>query len=117
VHDTRNISRPDEIRAFEHGHADIIRLTSGDVSCTTLEPDWRWSTDVKPIAGTEQCEIHHVGYVLSGQMRVEMEGEEEFELQAGDLFDIPPGHDAYVLGDEPCVLLDWAGATTYARPA
>jgi mannose-6-phosphate isomerase-like protein (cupin superfamily) len=117
MHDAKNISRPDEVRSFDHGHSDILRMSSGDVGCATFEPGWRWSTDLKPIAGTKDCETHHIGYVLQGRMRIEMTGAEEFDLRAGDLFDIPPGHDAYVLGDEPCVLLDWAGATNYARPA
>ena len=71
-----------------------------------FEPGWRWSTDVKPIAGTQSCELPHFLYVVSGRMRVLMDDGREVELRPGDVASIPPGHDAEVLGDEPCVTVD-----------
>jgi uncharacterized cupin superfamily protein len=115
MHDRKHITRPDEVRLFEHGHADILRLSSGDVTCGTFEPEWRWCNDVKPIEGTVECEVHHTGYVMSGQMHIAMTGGEDFEIAAGDVVDIPPGHDAWVVGNEACVMLDWGGAANYAR--
>lgn len=81
-----------------------------------FEPGWRWSDDVKPIAKTDLCEISHLGYCLSGQMTVRMGDGTEAEIHAGDVFAIPPGHDAEVVGDEPCVMLDFGEATEYAKP-
>jgi ketosteroid isomerase-like protein len=81
-----------------------------------FEPGWRWSTDIAPIAGTDSCRTRHLGYMVSGRMQVRMDDGSEMTVEAGDLFDLPSGHDAWVLGDEPCVMLDYsADATRYAR--
>jgi len=83
----------------------------------TYEPGWRWSTDVKPIAGTPTCQYHHVGITLEGQLRVQMPDGTELELGPGDVFDIPPGHDAWVVGDNPWVSVDFEAMRTYGREA
>lgn len=81
-----------------------------------FEPGWRWSNDVKPIAGTDSCQTRHLGYVLSGAMQVRQDDGTELTVRAGDLFDLPAGHDAWVVGDEPCEMVDFSpDATRYAR--
>ena len=82
----------------------------------TFEPGWRWSRDVKPIAGTDSCQTRHLGYTISGRMHITFDDGTEVEIAAGDAFDLAPGHDAYTVGDEPCVMIDVSPqATSYAR--
>jgi quercetin dioxygenase-like cupin family protein len=87
------------------------------VGRAVFQPGWRWSNDVKPVAGTDSCEAAHTGYIISGQMHVTMDDGAEGDLGPGDAFVISPGHDAWIVGDEPCVALDWSAASDYARPA
>jgi class 3 adenylate cyclase len=85
------------------------------VGRATFEPGWRWSEAVKPLAGTEYCEFHHQGYTLSGRAYVRMRDGAEIELGPGEFYEIPAHHDAWVLGDEPWVSIDWGGTAAYAR--
>jgi quercetin dioxygenase-like cupin family protein len=111
----KSLDSPDETRQFiDKGKADIVHLGNVSVGKFVLEPGWRWSEHVKPIAGTESCQVHHIGYVLSGRMKVVMDDGTEAEAGAGDAAVIPPGHDAWIEGDEPCVWLEFAGADRYA---
>jgi len=110
-----SFSRPDEVREFPHGRAEIVRIGGMDVGRLTLEPGWRWSTDVKPIAGTDLCQAPHMQYHVSGRIRVRMADGTEFEAGPGDVTSLPEGHDAWVVGDEPAVSVDWYGASNYAR--
>lgn len=80
-------------------------------------PGWQWSRSIKPIVQTESCQVHHIGYLVSGALRVKMDDGSEIEFGAGDAYNIPPGHDAWVVGDEPAVSVDFRGAETYAQPA
>jgi ketosteroid isomerase-like protein len=81
-----------------------------------FEPGWRWSNDIGPIAGTPSCRVRHLGYVISGRMQIRMDDGTETIIDAGDMFDLPPGHDAWVVGDEPCVMVDYSSELTgYAR--
>ena len=82
-----------------------------------FEPGWRWSVDVKPLAGTGSCEASHRAYVLSGRMHVVMDDGQETDIGPGDFAVIPPGHDAWTVGKEPCVMFDFAGMETYAMSA
>jgi hypothetical protein len=109
---------PDESRPFaHHGHAELHMLASGGgVMRGVFEPGWKWSEDVAPIAQTKSCQAPHLGYVISGRMVIRMEDGTEEELSPGDFFRISPGHDAWVVGSEPCVLVDFAGYTEYAKP-
>lgn len=114
--ETRNIESPDETRPFKaHGQVDVVTLGDFTLGKGTFEPGWRWSEDVKPIAGTESCMTHHTGICLSGQMTVRADDGSEATVGAGDVFDLDPGHDAWTVGDEPCVLLD-TGIAAYAKP-
>ncbi len=111
----KNLSSPDETRTFEHGKLEIINIGGGTIGRLTLEPGWRWSKHVKPIAKTEWCEAPHFQYQVSGRLRVKMEDGAEFELGPGDVSVLPKGHDAWVVGNEPAVLVDWYGASNYAK--
>jgi quercetin dioxygenase-like cupin family protein len=105
--ETKRFDSPDETRPFEsHGHLELLSLGGKEIGRGTFEPGWRWSEHVKPIAQTESCEFPHFGYVLSGRMRIQMDDGGSGEIAAGDVFSIPPGHDAEVVGDEPCVMID-----------
>jgi hypothetical protein len=110
-----SFAQPDEVREFPHGRAEIVHLGGVDIGRLTLEPGWRWSTDVKPIAGTDLCQAPHMQYHVSGRVRVRMADGTEFEAGPGDVTSLPEGHDAWVIGDEPAVAVDWYGATNYAR--
>jgi Cupin domain len=113
----RKFSSPDETRPFQaRGRVDLLTIGQGTVGRAVFEPGWKWSADVKPIAGTESCEASHSGYVLSGRMHIVMNGGgEETDVGPGDYVVIPPGHDAWVIGNEPCVVLDFAGMEGFAR--
>lgn len=111
----KNLSSPDEVRKFEHGKVELIKIGGGVVGRLTLEPGWRWSKHVKPIAKTEWCEAPHFQYQVSGRIHVKMEDGSEFETGPGDVSVLPKGHDASVVGNEPVVLVDWYGAGNYAK--
>ncbi|MDT4973365.1 MAG: hypothetical protein QOG22_3508 [Pseudonocardiales bacterium] len=112
-----NLERDGETRPFAaHGHAVIGSVGGLTLLRGVFEPGWRWSTDVAPIAGTDSCQTRHLGYLVSGRMQVRMDDGTELTVEPGDMFDLPSGHDAWVLGDEPCVMVDYSPeATRYAR--
>ena len=114
-----NIERDGEKRAFKaHGQMMLGNAGGATFGKGTFEPGWRWSKDVAPIAGTTSCQVRHLGYMISGQMKVILDDGTEIDVGPGDVFDLPAGHDAFVVGDEPCVLVDSApDATRYARGA
>ncbi len=111
----KNLSSPDEVRKFEHGKVELLKIGGGVVGRLTLGPGWRWSKHVKPVAKTEWCEAPHFQYQVSGKLHVKMEDGSEFDLGPGDVSVLPKGHDAWVVGNEPVVLVDWYGATNYAK--
>jgi hypothetical protein len=105
--EVKSLERPDETRPFEgNGHLDVVRVAGHEIGRGVFEPGWKWSKNVKPIAGTESCQFPHLLYVISGRMRVYMDGGDEFEVGPGDVASIPPGHDAETVGDEACVVVD-----------
>src|SRR3972149_6481000 len=106
--------RPVRVRRFGNGPLDVVKIGSGTVAKGTFEVGWRWSKDVKPIAGTELCQAPHFMYQMSGRMRVVLADGSEMESGPGDVTVIPPGHDAWVVGNEPVVVIDWGGAANYA---
>lgn len=111
----RGFGAPDETRQFPNGRVEIVKFAGGEVGRLVLEPGWRWSEHVRPIAGTESCEAPHVQYHVSGRLGIRMDDGTEFVAQPGDLTSLPSGHDAWVVGDEPVVVVDWYGASNYAR--
>ncbi len=112
---SRNFAEPDETRTFEKGRMEVVQLGDATVGRATFEPGWKWSECVKPIAGTDSCQVAHLGYVVSGRMHVVMDDGTEGEAEPGHLVDIAPGHDAWIVGDEPCVFIDFQGAPGYAK--
>jgi hypothetical protein len=112
----RNIDKPHETRPFQaHGHVDVVTLADFTIGRGVFEPGWRWSEDVRPIAGTDTCQVRHTGMCLSGAMTIRMDDGTEISMSAGDVVVIEPGHDAWVVGDEPCVMVD-TGIAAYAQP-
>jgi hypothetical protein len=114
--EVKRFDAPDEMRAFEgRGQANVVQVGGRTIARGVFEPGWRWSENVKPIAGTDSCETSHLGYCVSGRMRVRMDDGGEREMGPGDVVAIPPGHDAEVVGDEPCVFLDFGEIAEYAK--
>jgi hypothetical protein len=113
----RNLDSPDERRPAGAGEGKVINLGGLTFLHMTLQPGWRWSKDVKPIAKTESCQAPHVGYVISGRLHGVMDDGTEVDVGPGDFYSIAPGHDAWVVGDEPYVGLDVTGSPKWARPS
>jgi hypothetical protein len=111
----RSFAQPDEVRTFPHGRAEILDIGGNEVGRLVFEPGWRWSTDVKPIAGTDSCQAPHMQFHVSGHLAIRMDDGTEFVAGPGDVTSLPSGHDAWVVGDETVVVVDWFGATNYAR--
>jgi quercetin dioxygenase-like cupin family protein len=116
--EVKSMDAPDETRPFaDKGEAQVVNLGDGTVLRSTFEPGWRWSEHVKPLAQTDSCQSTHLLYALSGRMHVVMNDGTETEIAAGDVARIEPGHDAWVVGDEPCIAIDFGASPTYAKQA
>ena len=111
----KSLEGADEERSFEKGRLRLVRVEGVELGRAEYEPGWRWSTHVGPIAGTASCEVEHVGVVLRGRVAVKMDDGEEVILAPGDVFYVPPGHDSWVVGEEPYVSLHLTGAGAYAK--
>jgi len=105
----------DEVRTFPKGRLELLHIGDDVIGRITLEPGWRWSQHVKPIAKTEWCEAPHFQYIVSGRIHLVTSDKQEYDLKAGDVIRIPAGHDAWIVGNEPCVAVDWAGMAQYAK--
>lgn len=112
----KRLDHPDEVRSFTNGRVEIFEIGDNIVGRTVYEPGWRWSVDVKPIAGTDLCMYHHLGYCLTGILHVVLEDGTSLEIGPEEAFEIPPAHDAWVIGDEPWITVDFAGMRSFARP-
>ncbi len=111
----KSFDQPDETRSFERGYVQLLSIGGADIGRLTLQPGWRWSEHVKPIAGTDLCEAPHFQYHVSGVIGVRMGDGTELEVHPGEVTSLPEGHDAWVIGDEPVVIVDWYGASNYAK--
>jgi uncharacterized cupin superfamily protein len=112
----KSFDSPDETRPFEgKGQADVVQVAGKPVARGVFEPGWKWSNNVKPIAQTDSCEVSHLGYCVSGRMKVYMDDGSEYEIGPGQAVAIPPGHDAEVVGDEACVFIDFGEISEYAK--
>jgi class 3 adenylate cyclase len=109
----KSFANPDETRTFPSGRAEVVSLDESMVGRAVYEPGWRWSTAMPAIAGTETCQLHHLGYSLSGVMHVVTEDGQTIDIPPGSVYEIPPGHDAWVVGDEPWVTVEWTSARTF----
>ncbi len=115
--EVRNFDSPDETRPFvDRGKAQLVSLSESTVLKGTFEPGWRWTEHLKSIAGTDSCQSPHFFYVLSGRMHIAMDDGTEGDCGPGDVVRAEPGHDAWVVGDEPCVAIDFGAMASYAEP-
>jgi hypothetical protein len=112
--EAKNLDSPEDKRSFEHGELRMVQVGGTTIGRAVLNPGWRWSTDVKPLVGTQSCQVSHTAYIISGRLRVRMDDGTEAELAAGDAHYVSPGHDAWVVGEEACIVIDVAPA---AQPA
>ncbi len=111
----KRFETPDELRTFEKGKFEIVRLAGTTIGRATYQPGWKWSVHVGPSVGTKSCQVEHVGLVVSGSAVAAMDDGKIIELRAGDIFYIPAGHDSWVTGDAPYVSLHLLGADQYAH--
>jgi hypothetical protein len=111
--EVKDFGAPDEVRTFEKARVELVDIGGGQVGRLTVEPGWKWSTHLKEVAGTELCEAPHFQYVLQGTVHVVMADGTELDIGPGQVAVLPPGHDAWVVGDEPVVTVDWAGASKW----
>jgi ketosteroid isomerase-like protein len=113
----RSFDAADETREFPNGRAEIVKIAGGEVGRLVFEPGWRWSNDVQPIAQTESCLAPHFQYHVAGQLAILMDDGSELVARPGDVTSLPSGHDAWVVGDDPVITVDWFGAGNYATAA
>ena len=111
----KRFEQPDEVRRFEKGRFEVVEIGGMTLGRATYEPGWRWSVHVGRALGQASCQVEHIGMVIAGRATAAMDDGRVFEMKAGDLFYIPPGHDSWVVGDEPYVSLHLMGAGAYAR--
>jgi hypothetical protein len=111
----KHFSKPDEVREFPKGKVELVNIGGRTIGRAVFEPGWRWSTSVKPIAKTKSCEAPHFQYHISGMLHVKMDDGTEFDIKPGDISNIASGHDAWVVGNEPVVAVDFQGMVDYAK--
>jgi len=114
---SKRLSAPDSTRSFPGGDAVLVNVGETAVGRAIYEPGWRWTTHIRQIAGTDHCQLHHLGYSISGLMHVVSDDGQEIDIEPESIYEIPPGHDAWVVGDEPWTTLEWTSARTFALPA
>ena len=109
--ESKSLNSPEEVRKFDNGKVEIVNVAGAAVGRATFEPGWKWSTSVKPIAGTDSCQSHHVGYCLEGAIHVVHDGGDELDIGPGAVYEILPGHDAWVVGDDTFQALEFVSKT------
>jgi quercetin dioxygenase-like cupin family protein len=111
-----DFAAPDEVREPDpHATVEVVKMADGEIGRYTFQPGWRWSEHIKPVVGGDSCQTVHVGYVVSGRMGVSTDAGETGEVPTGSVYRIPAGHDGWVIGDEPVVVVEFQGARTYAK--
>jgi hypothetical protein len=113
--ESKSLNSPEEVRKFDKGKVELVTIAGATIGRATFEPGWKWSTCVKPIANTNSCLAAHFGYQVSGTLTTRMDDGTEITSKGGDVLNIPPGHDAWVVGNEPVVVLDFQGMVDYAK--
>jgi len=111
----RDFTNPDETRTPQKATVELVNLAGGQIGRYTFQPGWRWSECIKPVVGTDSCQVEHIGYVISGSLEIRHEDGTVKELNPGDVYRIAPGHDAWVLGNGPATVVEFQGAATYAK--
>jgi quercetin dioxygenase-like cupin family protein len=110
----KRFEEPDEVRVFEKGRFELVNVGGMTIGRASYEPGWKWSVHVGAATGAKSCRVEHVGMVVSGKATAAMDDGRVIEMKAGDVFYVPPGHDSWVVGNEPYVSLHFLGAETYA---
>ena len=113
--EAKSFNKPEEVRTFPKGKVELITIGGATIGRATLEPGWKWSTSVQPLAKTKSCEAPHFQYHMSGTLKIVMDDGIQFECKAGDVSLLPRGHHAWVVGNEPVVLVDFQGMAEYAK--
>jgi mannose-6-phosphate isomerase-like protein (cupin superfamily) len=113
--EAKSMNRPDEVRSFDKGRVELVKIGGATVGRAIFQPGWKWSESVKPLVKTKSCEAPHFQYHVSGTLRVKMDDGTEVDLKAGDVSLLPSGHDAWVVGNEPAVVVDFQGMIDYAK--
>jgi quercetin dioxygenase-like cupin family protein len=113
--ETKSLNRPEEVRTFDKGKLELVKVGGAIVGRATFQPGWRWSESVKPLVKTKSDEAPHFQYHVSGTLRIKMDDGTEVECKAGDVSLVPTGHDAWVVGNEPVVVVDFQGMVDYAK--
>ena len=109
----KSFATPDEVRSFPNGQAEVVRLDESVIGRAVYEPGWRWSTAMPAIAGTDRCQLHHLGYSISGAIHVVTDDGQAIDIPPDSVYEIPPGHDAWVVGDDPWVTVEWTSARIF----
>jgi uncharacterized cupin superfamily protein len=112
----KNFNSPEETRDVDKGKVEVLNVGGAQVMRATFQPGWKWSECVKPIVGTDSCEVSHLVYTISGRMAIRMDDGKEIEIGPGDVASIPAGHDAWIVGQEAYVGIDFQGGGNYAKP-
>ena len=113
--EAKSLNAPEEVRKFDKGKVELVNIGGATIGRAVFEPGWKWSTSVKPVVNTKSCEAPHFQYHVSGTLRVVMDDGTEKELKAGDVSLLPSGHDAWVVGNEPVVVVDFQGMVDYGK--
>jgi quercetin dioxygenase-like cupin family protein len=111
----KSFNSPDEVRKFPKGKVELVKIGGATIGRATFEPGWKWSTSIQPLVHTKSCEAPHFQYHVSGKIKIKMDDGKEFECKAGDISLLPEGHDAWVVGNEPVVVVDFQGMVDYAK--
>jgi mannose-6-phosphate isomerase-like protein (cupin superfamily) len=113
--EARSFANPDEVRSPDKTTVELVKLAGGEIGRYTFQPGWSWSSCIKPVVGGEHCQVEHVGYVVSGALRIDHADGTTVDLTPGDVYRIGPGHDGTVVGSEPAVVVEFQGAAIYAK--
>ncbi|HJU41370.1 MAG TPA: cupin domain-containing protein [Vicinamibacterales bacterium] len=108
-------ANPDQVRTFPRGRLELVTIGGATIGRAVFEPGWRWATSVQPLANTKSCEAPHFQYHVAGVLRIRMDDGTEFDCRPGEISLLPSGHDAWVVGDEPAIVVDFQGMVDYAR--
>ena len=113
--EVNDFSKPDEVRRPDHTTIEVVNIAGGEIGRYTFQPGWRWSEHIKPVVGGESCQTNHIGYVASGTLHVESDDGTKADVKAGTVYRVAPGHDAWVVGNEPVTVFEFQGAAHYAK--
>lgn len=111
----KSFGKPDEVREFPKGKVEVIKIGNATIGRATFQPGWKWSESVQPLVKTKTCEAPHFQYHVSGELMVKMDDGTLYHCKAGDVSLLPMGHDAWVVGNEPAVVVDFQGMLDYAK--